>query len=75
MFLRRGACKKGPKSESGPGSAFVGTCRYGGGTRVGVAIPGDKPSPVVVRCSSVAVGVRIRRRQLAAGGGHGGDWR
>ena len=24
-ILRRGACKKGPKSESGRGSAFVGT--------------------------------------------------
>jgi hypothetical protein len=53
---------------------FVGTYSYGGGTWVGMAIPGDKPSPVVVRCSSVAVGVRIRRRQLAAGGDHGGDW-
>ena len=56
-------------------SPFGGTCSYGGGTGWTVVIPGDKPSPVVVRCSSVAVGVRIRRRQLAAGGGHGGDWR
>ena len=76
-LLRPAARKEVPKTPrfgNGTMPLFGGTCSYGGGTWVGMAIPGDKPSPVVVRCSSVAVGVSIRRRQLAAGGDHGGDW-
>ena len=33
-----------------------------------MAIRGDRPSAVVVRCPSVAVALRYRRRQLATGG-------
>jgi len=48
--------------------AFLGTCSYGGGTWVTVAIWGVGPSFMVVRCSSMVVVLRYRRRQLATGG-------
>ena len=47
--------------------ACVRTCSYGGRTGWTVAIRGVKPSFMVVRCSSMVVALRYRRRQLAAG--------
>ena len=47
--------------------AFVRTSSNGGGTWTTVAIGGVKPSFMVVRCPSVGVALRYRRRQLATG--------
>ena len=71
VSLRVRSRKTVPKSlefESGRLSPFLGTCSYGDGTWTTVAIRGDRPSAVVVRCPSVAVALRYRRRQLATGG-------
>ena len=77
-LLRPGACKNRANFEIGTMAAFGGNCSYGGGTWTTVAIRGDGPSAVVVRCPSVAVVLRYRRRQLATGvqrrSRHGGGY-
>ena len=77
-FLRVRSRKKHPKSENGSLSPFRGTCSYRGGTWTTVAIGGVRPSFMVVRCPSVGVALRYRRRQLATGvqrrSRHGGGY-
>ena len=67
ITLRVRARKNHPNFGIGTMVAFVRTCSYGGRTWTTVAIRGDRPSAVVVRCPSVAVGLSNRRRQLATG--------